>query len=161
MSNLIYRQAGPSDIPGMARLRALKRGTAEYWTDLISRYFDGEHNPQHALASRVGYVAREGETVVGFIAGQLTRRYACDGELQWIFVDPESREHGVASELLRLLANWFVEQNAFKVCVDVDPSNTAAHRFYKKRGAVDLNSHWLVWNDIRTVVEQSGTNATS
>jgi ribosomal protein S18 acetylase RimI-like enzyme len=156
MSNLRYRQAEPSDIPGMARLRALKRGTKEYWTDRISQYFEGEHNPQLALPTRVAFVAIEDETVVGFIAGHLSRRYSCDGELQWIFVDPDHRAGGIASELVRLLAKWFVEQNAFKICVDVDPSNTTAHRFYKRLGAVELNPHWLVWSDIRTVAEQPG-----
>jgi ribosomal protein S18 acetylase RimI-like enzyme len=154
---MIYRVAEPSDIPGMAQLRSSKRGTSEYWTDRITRYFDGEHNPQHALPLRVGFVAREGEAVVGFIAGHLTRRYACDGELQWIYVDPDRRGSGIASELLRLLAKWFVEQNAFKICVDVDPSNTTAHHFYKHRGADDLNPHWLVWNDIRTIAGAPGT----
>lgn len=154
---MIYRAAEPSDIPGMARLRSSKRGTSEYWTDRITGYFDGEHNPQHALAFRMGFVARDGEAVVGFIAGHLTRRYGCDGELQWIYVDPDRRGIGIASELLRMLAKWFVEQNAFKICVDVDPSNITAHQFYKHRGADDLNPHWLVWNDIRSIVEPSGT----
>src|SRR5438309_4709694 len=50
-----------------------------------------------------------------------SRRFACDGELEWINVDQERRGTDVASELLRLLAAWFVEQNAFRICVDVDP----------------------------------------
>ncbi len=161
MSHLLYRQAEPSDIPGMAQLRALKRGTKEYWTDRITQYFDGEHNPQHALPSRVGFVAREGEAVVGFITGHLTRRYGCDGELQWIHVAPEHRRSGIASELLRLLAVWFVEQNAFKICVDIDPSNLTGLQFYERHGAVTLNPHWLVWNDIRTVAGQSSPNVTA
>jgi ribosomal protein S18 acetylase RimI-like enzyme len=153
---MIYRAAEPSDIPGMASLRALKRGTKEYWSYRLTQYFEGEHNPQLALPPRVGIVAKEGDAVVGFVAGHLSRRYSCDGELQWIFVHPNHRNSGVASELLRLLANWFVEQNALKVCVDVDPSNTTAVSFYKKRGATDLTPHWLVWNDIRTLAGQPG-----
>jgi len=154
MSSLSYRQAETSDIPGIARLRALKRGTKDYWSYRISQYFEGEHNPQLALPPRVGFVAEEEGTVVGFIAGHLSRRYSCDGELQWIFVDPDRRGGGIASELVRLLAKWFVEQNALKICVDVDPSNTTALRLYKKLGAVSLNPHWLVWNDIRVVTGQ-------
>jgi hypothetical protein len=38
--------------------------------------------------------------------------------------------------------------HAAKVCVDVDPANTTARRFYTRHGAVPLNPHWLVWNDI-------------
>src|SRR5258708_10752624 len=88
----------------------------------------------------------EGDSLVGFIAGHLTRRYACDGELEWINVIPERRGSAVASELLRLQATWFVEQRASRICVDVDPNNTSARRFYKRHDAVDLNEHWLVWN---------------
>jgi ribosomal protein S18 acetylase RimI-like enzyme len=157
MSNLRYRQAEPSDIPEMARLRSSKRGTKDYWTFRITSYFEGEHNPQLALPPRVGFVAMEGDTMVGFIAGHLTRRYSCDGEVQWIHVAPEGRRSGIASELLHLLAKWFVEQNALKVCVDVDPSNTAGLQFYKRHGAADLHPHWLYWNDIRTVAEPSNT----
>jgi ribosomal protein S18 acetylase RimI-like enzyme len=71
--------------------------------------------------------------------------------LEWINVIPERRGAGVASELLRLLAGWFVEQKAFRVCVDVEPSNTVARAFYTRHGAETLNPHWLVWNDIRKV----------
>jgi len=85
------------------------------------------------------------------VAGHLTRRHGCDGELQWINVIPERRGSGIASELLRLLAGWFVEQKAFRICVNVDPSNAVARAFYIRHGAEKLNDHWLVWNDIRKV----------
>jgi ribosomal protein S18 acetylase RimI-like enzyme len=155
MSTILYRQAEPVDIPAMGRLRAQRASREEYWTDRITRYFEGEHNPQMALPPRIGYVAVEGETVIGLITGHLSRRYSCDGEVQWIHVAPEHRRSGVASELLRLLARWFVAQNAFKICVDVDPSNEAGLRFYMKHGASVLNPHWLIWNDIRVVAEES------
>ena len=96
----------------------------------------------------------EAESLVGFIAGHLTRRYACDGELEWINVIPERRGSAVASELLHLQVAWFVEQRASRICVDVDPNNTTARRFYKRHGAVDLNEHWLVWNDIKVALGQ-------
>jgi hypothetical protein len=38
---------------------------------------------------RVSYVAFEQGLIVGFIAGHLTRRYGCDGELEWINVSPQ------------------------------------------------------------------------
>ena len=160
-SNLQYRQAQAEDIPGMARLRALKRGTKEYWMDRITGYFEGEHNPQHALAARVGFVAREDDEVVGLVVGHLTRRFGCDGELQWIFVDPKVRQRGIASELLRMLAKWFVEQNALNICVDVDPSNETAQRFYARHGAVHLNQHWLVWSDIRVMLPKTDAGSES
>ena len=101
---------------------------------------------------RVIYVAWEGDSLVGMIAGHLTRRYSCDGELEWINVIPERRGSGIALELLRRLAAWFAEQKASRVCVDVDPANTTARRFYMRHGTKNLNEHWLVWNDIKVVL---------
>src|SRR3989442_14763592 len=149
-----YRQAGKSNVPAMARIRAGEWGTEEYWRVRISRYLDGELHPQQALLPRVIYVGLEGYSLVGFIAGHLTRRYACDGELEWINVIRERRGSVVASELLRLLAAWFAKQKASRICVDVDPANTTARRFYMRHGADNLNEHWLVWNDIKVVLAE-------
>ncbi|MGH9728076.1 MAG: GNAT family N-acetyltransferase [Candidatus Acidiferrales bacterium] len=145
---IIYREAESSDVPALARIRAGDWGTEEYWRTRIPAYTNGELPSQHALAPRVIYVACDGDSVVGFIAGHLTRRFSCDGELEWIDVIPERRRSGIASELLRLLAAWFVEQNASRICVDVDPANSAAQKFYHRHGAEDLRPHWLVWPDI-------------
>ena len=154
MSTLLYRQAEESDISAMARIRAADWGIEELWRVRISRYLNYEHHPRQALAPRVIYVAVEEDAVVGFIAGHLTRRHGCQGELQWINVIPEHRGGAVAAELLRLLAAWFVAQNASRICVDVEPENTTARRFYMRHGAEDLNPSWLVWNDIRVVLAQ-------
>jgi ribosomal protein S18 acetylase RimI-like enzyme len=148
---VIYRQVDPSDIPAMARIRAVNWGSEEYWITRISGYLNCTIHPQKALKPRVIYVALEGGSVVGFIAGHLTRRYECEGELEWIDVIPERRHSGIASELLRRLAAWFVEQQALRICVDVDPDNNVGRAFYKKHGAGDLNPHWLVWDDITMV----------
>lgn len=67
----------------MAHLRE-----ASGWTDgapeaRMRLYLLGEHHPQKALASRVAYVAEAAGAIVGFIAGHLTARFGCEGELQW------------------------------------------------------------------------------
>ena len=147
-----YRLAGKSDLPAMARIRAAERETEEYWKVRIALYLSGKHHPRQALLPRVSYVAVVGSSLVGFIAGHLTRRYGCDGELQWISVIPERRGSAVASRLLRLLAGWFADRKASRICVDVDPANTIARRFYLRHGAEKLNEHWLVWNDVSVVL---------
>ena len=152
MPTVLYRQADKTDIPAMARIRAAEWGEEEYWSTRISRYLNCELHPQQALMPRVIYVAWEGDSLVGMIAGHLTRRYSCDGELEWINVIPERRGSGIALELLRRLAAWFAEQKASRVCVDVDPANTTARRFYMRHGTKNLNEHWLVWNDIKVVL---------
>ena len=143
------RVARQADVPAMARLRAANLPSEEAWTLRIASYLAKEHHPRHALLPRICYVALAGEALVGYIAGHLTRRYDCDGELQWINVIPEHRGTGVAAELLQRLAKWFVKQKARRVCVDVDPANIPARRFYAKHGAQTLNPHWLVWPDIK------------
>jgi GNAT superfamily N-acetyltransferase len=146
-----YRLAEKSDVPAMARIRALSWGAEDYWRTRITAYLDRELHPQHALIPRVAYVALKGDSVVGLIAGHLTTRHGCDGELEWIDVIPEQRGSGIAPELLGRLAAWFVDQKARRVCVDVDTANTVARRFYMRHGAEDLKPHWLVWRDISIV----------
>ena len=147
-----YRQADISDVPDMARIRASEWGSEDYWRRRIAGYLKCELHPQQALIPRVAYVAEEGEGFIGFIAGHLTHRFSCAGELEWINVVPERRGSGISSELLRLLATWFVEQHALRICVDVDPTNTLARRFYMRYGAEHLNAHWLIWHDIGKAV---------
>jgi GNAT superfamily N-acetyltransferase len=152
MSAIHYRKAKTSDVPAFAQIRSMDWGSEEYWKARISGYMNGELHPQKALAPRIIYVAFHDDLAVGFIAGHLTRRYECAGELEWLNVIPAHRRSGIASELLRLLAGWFVEEKAHKVCVDVDPANAVARRFYANHGACTLNPHWMVWEDISVVL---------
>jgi ribosomal protein S18 acetylase RimI-like enzyme len=147
-----YRQANESDIPALAAIRAVEWGTKEYWIQRIGGYMRCELHPQQALKTRIVYIASENDSIVGFIAGHLTKRYECDGELQWINVIAQFTRAGVASQLLCLLAEWFVELRAFRICVDVDPDNLTARSFYFKHGAAELNKHWLVWNNIQVIL---------
>ncbi|HLJ26029.1 MAG TPA: GNAT family N-acetyltransferase [Candidatus Angelobacter sp.] len=101
------------------------------------------------MAARTALVAVEDGALVGFVAGHGTRRYGCEGELQWINVAEAQRGQGVACTLLVKIAVWFAQQNALRVCVNVDPKNVAARGLYTKFGAQPLNEHWMVWEDIR------------
>jgi len=153
MGAIEYREATKPDIAGMARLRALDWENEAFWTPRIEGYMKGTHHPQRALAPRVTYVAMDNGTLAGFIAGHLTQRFGCAGELQWITVAPECRRKGIASELIRLLAGWFVARKAARVCVNVSPGNADAHAFYRRRWAEFFNESWLVWEDIGIVLK--------
>lgn len=133
----------------LAEIRAADWGTEEYWRKRILQYLTHELHPQEALRPRICYVCVDRENVVGLIAGHLTRRFGCDGELEWISIRREYRGRGIALELLLRLSAWFVKHNALRICVDVEPSNDVARRFYQRHGADDLKPHWMVWNDIR------------
>ncbi len=151
---LQYRIATIADVPGMAAIRAEKWGTEEYWINRITNYLNCVHHPQHALLPRIIFVALDGEMGVGFIAGHLTRRFECDGELEWINVAEAYKRKGIASQLLQLLAEWFIQQKALKICVNVDPANAPAQKFYRAHGAYTMNEYWLVWDDIRLALEK-------
>jgi ribosomal protein S18 acetylase RimI-like enzyme len=148
---MLYRQAELSDVTGMARLRANDWGSQEYWRERIEDYLSGQLDPKHALPPRVGFVCVDGDEAVGLIAGHLTRRFGCDGELEWISVSPAYRGQKIGSHLLSKLAEWFVAQGARYICVDVDPANEPARKFYAANGAYDLKPHWMAWKDIGTV----------
>src|SRR5205814_1119430 len=148
----VIREGTLADVGRLARIRAVVWGTEQYWHDRIGGYMRGELHPQQALAPRVVLVAEGGKDIVGFIAGHLTRRFGCDGELEWLDVVAEARRGGVAGDLLRALATWFEGCQARRICVDVDPQNAPARAFYRKHGAQDLNPHWLVWPDITKAV---------
>jgi GNAT superfamily N-acetyltransferase len=152
---VLYRPATLLDASTMAQLHSEHWGKAPDWEHTIARYLSGEHHPRQALLPRVAIVAEQNDEVIGFIAGHLTRRHHCDGELQWINISSTERHHGVASELLHNLAEWFVENGVRRVCVDLQPRNTEARAFYARHGAESLNDHWMVWNDIGLVLSDS------
>ena len=148
MSTIEIREASGGDVEDLAAIRAAEWGNEQYWRDRIRGYASGELNPKLALPPRVIYIAVDKSQISGFIAGHLTRRFDCEGELEWLNVIPEKRRSGVAHELLLVLASWFAEKGAKRMCVDADPENPTARAFYRKHGAQDLNPHWLVWPDI-------------
>ena len=150
MTHIVYRKASEEDIPEIAKIRAVYSGNAEYWTDRIVNYFRGQLNPQKALPQRVIYVASHNSSIVAFIAGHLSTRYDCEGELQWIDTLENYRRKGIATSLLKILGKWFIENNAYKICVD--PGSPNARLFYQNNGATNLNDHWMFWNDIRNVL---------
>lgn len=140
--NIQYREITPSDIPGVAKIRAAEWESEEYWIWRISGYLSYELHPGGALMPRIMYAAVDENRIVGFIAGHLTTRMDCEGELQWVNVIPECRNKGIASSLIKLLAKWFIVQNAVKVCVNGNGS------LYSNNGAFRINEHWMVWPDI-------------
>lgn len=151
---VLYRPATLLDVSAMAQLRSEHWGKAPDWEHRIASYLSGELHPRHALLPRIAIVAEQNDEIIGFIAGHLTRRYKCDGELEWINVAEPQRGQGVASELLHHLAEWFVENGARRVCVDVQPRNADAREFYTRHGAERLNEHWMLWTDIARALSE-------
>jgi GNAT superfamily N-acetyltransferase len=151
MANITYERLTAADVLAIAALRGVdESGGAS--ADRMARYLEGTHHPQFARRQRAMWGARTSQgALAGYVAGHLTSRFGCQGELQWIYVTPAHRRLGVATGLLGVIARWFDGQQVCRVCVDV--GNDAARAFYARRGAVPLRSHWMVWPDIRTHAE--------
>jgi len=147
LDRIWYREATGADVAAMAacRLTDADTGPAD---DRMAAYFEGRHHPRQALLPRTGYVALAEGTVIGYVAGHLTRRYGYDCEVQYLSVAPEHRRHGVASALLRLLMRWFQERGVARVCVDANIDSPAAVPFYTSQGATALNRYWYAWEDV-------------
>jgi GNAT superfamily N-acetyltransferase len=150
LQEIEFRTASGSDVPAMARSRQADPD-AHSADSRMEAYFNRTHHPQGALRPRIGLVATAGDEVIGYIAGHLTRRFDCDGEVQYLFVAPPYRRMGVARRLLELLADWFSAEGATRICVDVNEESPAARSFYVSMGATVLRPHWMVWDDIGEV----------
>ena len=147
----LLREASAHDVPAMARCRAADTvaGPAD---PRMEAYFNGLYHPQQALAARIGYVALADDNVIGYIAGHRTERHGCAGEVEYLFVAPAHRRQGVATALMRRLAEWFQAHEAQKVCVDVNPDSPAGRPFYESTGAGQLKGPWYAWEDIRALL---------
>jgi GNAT superfamily N-acetyltransferase len=148
MSGLIIRRATEVDVPAMAELREQNAWEGGGSAERMGLYLIGDHHPQHARAPRIAFVAEDGNQLTGFIAGHLTTRFDCDGELQWLLVAPVARGGPTATQLWEHLRDWLVAQGARRVCVNVEPGNLRARRFYARMGARDMSSHWMIWSDV-------------
>ncbi|MGB9144818.1 MAG: GNAT family N-acetyltransferase [Acidobacteriaceae bacterium] len=149
------RPAAPADIPALAAMRAHEWQTQEYRERRIAGYLAGEINPQQALPGRAAFVAENDGVVLGFVAGHRTRRLGCDAELEFINTVAAHRGQGIAARLLLAQAAWFVEQQSFRVCVNVAPDNIPALAYYRKHGAQPLNQFFLLWPGIRILLPPS------
>jgi ribosomal protein S18 acetylase RimI-like enzyme len=150
MDRITYREATLDDVPAMASLRE-RSGWGGGASEAVMRlYLAGEHHPQHARSARVAFLAEFDGAAVGYIAGHLTTRFGCGGELQWLLVSPARRGGPAATMLLRRLAGWFARHGAPRVCVNVASDNSRARGFYRRHGAEELSPHWMVWADIAT-----------
>ena len=135
--SLILRPAEDRDVPTMAAIRAAEWETQEYWERRIGNYLAGNLGAQHALPGHAVFVA----------------------ELDGIDVVQAHRRHGIAGQMVVTLAAWFIEQQALRVCIDVQPKNLIARGLYAKFGARPLNPHWMFWEDIHVVVADTASPA--
>jgi GNAT superfamily N-acetyltransferase len=145
---ITFRSAQIADIPVLAAIRAAEWETEAYWTRRI-----GEYLPEEVAQDRTILIAEDEGTPVGFVAGHRTRRFGCDGELQWVNVARERRGLGIGAMLIRKIGFWFVEQGVQRICVDVEPDNAVARGLYSRCGAKPFKPYWMIWENARDMVD--------
>src|SRR5439155_21915607 len=131
MPNIPYRDAYLPDVSALARIRTAEWGTEQYWQDRIGGYMRGEVHPQQSLLPRIVLVAAEEMMLVGVIAGHLTRRFDCDGELEWLDGISERRRRGIAGASLAALVTSGDSRQARGICVYVDRQNGSDRACYR------------------------------
>jgi GNAT superfamily N-acetyltransferase len=146
-----FRVATSADVPAMVACHVTDDGVIPY-DPRMAAYLDGKSHPQQALPQRVGYIAFAESAVIGYIAGHLTTRNDCAGEVEYLFVSPKYRRRRIGTMLLRLLATWFTEQGARRVCAPIaNDSPPEAKPFYEHAGAAPLRRFWYGWEDVSVV----------
>jgi len=151
--SVIVRIATAADVPALTGIREhdAEAGPAD---SRMAPYLRGRHHPHLALPQRAAYLAECRGGVAGYIAGHLTRRYNCEGEVQYLYVAPSWRRSGVGTVLLQRLAAWFLEHGAIRVCVNVNTESPGADPFYIRHGALHLQPYWRVWPDVRELLDR-------
>lgn len=90
---------------------------------------------------RSDYCCRVAE-MDGEIAGYAIMSMGADGaHLLNLCVDPGHHGMGLGDILLKTILDYARKQEAVTTFLEVRPSNTAARRFYQKRGFVEVGSH--------------------
>ena len=117
------RPATEGDIPGMQRVRG-----AVLENRLTTTVLTAE-NYREAIAERGrGWVAVEGERVVGFAVG-----FRGDGNLWALFVDPQNEQQGLGRRLLDAVVEWLRREGVQRMWLRTDPG-TRAEGFYRAAG---------------------------
>lgn len=150
-----FREATTADVATMALCRVSDptADPADPADPRMAAYFEREHHPQKAFLPRIGFVANR--EVIGYTAGHRTTRHGCAGEIQYLYVTPAYRRRGIATELVRLVAEWFQKEVAQRICVAVAAdSPKEAEPFFQSIGACPLKRNWYACEDIGVVCRQ-------
>ena len=87
-------------------------------------------------------VAEVDDSLAGFIIGTLISKASWTyGYIVWLGVDRAFHSTGVAHKLYDRLVERMVEAGARYLIADTDPSNTAALKFFTKKGFKDEREH--------------------
>ncbi len=137
-----YRMALPADVP---RIVGLPREGEAGGDSRMLAYLTGQHHPQHALPPRVMWIARTAShrsgTLPAISRSGLSVMASCNGSTS-------CRNTGAARSARSCCPSRELVCRAGRASDCVDVGDDASRPFYRRHGAVELNKHWMVWNDV-------------
>jgi len=117
------RIATAADIPALQRIRSAVRENR-----LVSRTISDEEVLEAIEVTGCGWVALEGEEIVGFAIGN-----AETGNIWALFVHPDHEGRGLGQRLHDTLVAWLFQQGLDRLWLTTEP-DTRAEAFYRRRG---------------------------
>jgi ribosomal protein S18 acetylase RimI-like enzyme len=141
----VVRLAKAGDIPQVIGIDSENTGLskAEYWEDLFERYnsrsADDDDDGQGKSAKRYRFflVACEGDTVLGFIIGEIRAWEFGSPPCGWVFaigVRNQLRQGGVGNTLFEALCERFRKSGANKVRTMLARDHTLIMSFFRSQG---------------------------
>jgi ribosomal protein S18 acetylase RimI-like enzyme len=121
----LVRDATPRDLDSIQEF--LQAYVDEFW----ERPYPRPEPSSDYLATGKVMVAEEAGEVIGMAKGVIDQ--GC-GHVSFIYVDPSKRGRGSGRALLRVLGEWFTEQDVVAVTLGVDASNPDALAFWERLG---------------------------
>lgn len=139
------RLAKATDIPQVIAIDTENTGLskAEYWEDLLERYnsrstdLDDDTQPKSVKRYRFFLVACDGDTVLGFIIGEVRAWEFGSPPCGWIFavgVRGNTRQGGVGHILLEALNERFRKAGVTKVRTMLARDDTLIMSFFRSQG---------------------------
>jgi len=139
------RLAKASDIPQVIAIDAENTGIskAEYWEDLFERYnnrssdIDDETQPKSVKRYRFFLAACDGDSVLGFIIGEVRAWEFGSPLCGWVFaigVRSEIRQAGIGNTLFEALNERFRKAGANKVRTMLARDHTLIMSFFRSQG---------------------------
>ncbi|RAU20834.1 N-acetyltransferase [Paramagnetospirillum kuznetsovii] len=141
----VVRLAKAADIPQVIDIDAENTGLFkdEYWQDLFERYnnraadIDDDVQPKSVKRYRFFLVACDGDTVLGFIIGEIRAWEFGSPPCGWVFaigVRNEIRQAGVGNTLFEALNDRFRKAGANKVRTMLARDHTLIMSFFRSQG---------------------------
>lgn len=87
-----------------------------------------------SLANAVGYLALDGERICGMVRGELDEANPLRAQVASMWVAPECRKSGIATQLLAAVQRWASCSGVREFILTVTNSNEAAIALYSRHG---------------------------